>query len=217
MIIKRSALRTQVRAEILNRMRAGAVSPGEQINEVQLAYELGVSRTPLREALIALEGEGQIASVSGRGFQYKPLSASEITDLAPVIATLEGLALKLTAPADRRELGVQLAAMAEDFAATQAEAALVNARDQEWHQLMLSRCPNQHLLGIIENVRATIHRYEALLIADEQIIERRTEEHASVAARLIEDDLDGAKAWLTRNWLEGLARILRAAPSADEV
>lgn len=129
MVIKRSALRTQVREEILNRMRAGAVSPGEQINEVQLAVELGVSRTPLREALIALEGEGQIASESGRGFQYKPLSAAEINDLAPVIATLEGLALELTAPQDRRELGVALAALAEDFADTEAEHALVSTRD----------------------------------------------------------------------------------------
>ena len=54
MVIERRALREQVRDELLNRMRTGAVRPGEVINEVQLAPEIGVSCTPLREALIAL-------------------------------------------------------------------------------------------------------------------------------------------------------------------
>ena len=62
MAIERKNLRSQVRDELLARMRAGLVRPGEGINEVQLAAELGVSRTPLREALIALESEGQITS-----------------------------------------------------------------------------------------------------------------------------------------------------------
>lgn len=58
-IERRTTLRSQVREELLGRMRSGDVRPGQSINEVQLAAELGVSRTPLREALIALESEGQ--------------------------------------------------------------------------------------------------------------------------------------------------------------
>src|SRR5215469_8782888 len=96
MAIERKTLRSQVREELLERMRAGDVRPGESINEVQLAAELGVSRTPLREALIALESEGQIESENGKGFRFVPLSAREFEELAPIMATLEGLALEVT-------------------------------------------------------------------------------------------------------------------------
>ena len=96
MVIERRNLRSQVRDELLARMRSGLVQPGEGINEVQLATELGVSRTPLREALIALESEGQIESENGKGFRFVPLSAQEFEDLAPVMAALESLALELS-------------------------------------------------------------------------------------------------------------------------
>src|SRR6478735_2319718 len=96
MAIERRTLRSQVREELLARMRSGEVSPGESINEVQLAAELGVSRTPLREALIALESEGQIESENGKGFRFVPLSAREFEELCPIIVTLEGLALDLS-------------------------------------------------------------------------------------------------------------------------
>ena len=104
MAIERKNLRSQVREELLARMRP-ARQPGEGINEVQLATELGVSRTPLREALIALESEGQIESENGKGFRFVPLSASEFRDLAPVMAALESLALELSPPEELQRIG----------------------------------------------------------------------------------------------------------------
>lgn len=211
MIIKRSALREQVRDEILHRMRTGAVKPGERINEVQFAAELGVSRTPLREALIALEGEGQIDSVSGRGFRFLPLSTTELTELAPVIATLESLALDLTDPTVLPGIGERLRRLAENFADESVRLALLNQRDDEWHQLMISGCRNTRLLAVIENLRAAIHRYEALYIPDEQVVARRSQEHLAVAEALVEGDLIEAKQALMTNWVEGTNRLLQGA------
>lgn len=211
MVIKRSALRAQVREEILHRMRTGAVRPGEQINEVQLAAELGVSRTPLREALIALEGEGQIASESGRGFRFLPLSATELVELAPVLSTLEGLALELSDVDDLHRIGTQLQSLADDFADESAEHAILNQRDDTWHRLMLSVCPNQRLRAVIENVRATMHRYEALLVNDDQLIDRRAEEHSAIARCLTDGDVEGAKVALAQNWAGGTQRLLEVA------
>jgi DNA-binding GntR family transcriptional regulator len=207
-VIRRSALRAQVRDEIVRRMRTGVVSPGEQINEVQLAAELGVSRTPLREALIALEGEGQITSESGRGFRFLPLSATELAELAPIMSTLEGLALDLSDIDDLRAVGAQLKELADGFADESVEHAVLNQRDDEWHQLMLSVCPNARLVGVIENVRATMHRYESVLVADEQQVARRSEEHAAIAAHLIAGDVPAAKDALAQNWSGGTQRLL---------
>ncbi|MDL9979439.1 GntR family transcriptional regulator [Microbacterium sp. ASV49] len=213
MAIERKNLRSQVRDELLARMRAGVVEPGEGINEVQLAAELGVSRTPLREALIALESEGQIESENGKGFRFVPLSKSEFEELAPIMAALEGLALEVTPRQALPGIGAQLAKLAAEFDQELVEHSLVVTKDDEWHHLMLSACPNARLLEMIESVRGAIHRYESLLVPNDATIERTAAEHAEVARCLIDGDIRGAVAALRVNWMHGTQRILDNASS----
>ncbi len=213
MAIERKNLRSQVREELLARMRSGAVQPGEGINEVQLAGELGVSRTPLREALIALESEGQITSENGKGFRFMPLSASEFEDLAPVMAALESLALELSPLDELRPIGARLAQLAAEFTQERAEHSLVVTKDDEWHAIMLSACPNRRLLDVIESVRGSFHRYESLLVPNDVMVERVAAEHAAIAACLAEGDVPGAVEALKVNWLHGMRRILDNASS----
>lgn len=215
MSIKRKNLRSQVRDELLARMRSGAISPGEGINEVQLAAELGVSRTPLREALIALESEGQIESEDGKGFRFMPLREREFEELAPIMATLEGLALALSPREVLRELGVRLSELAAEFDQELVEHSLVLAKDEEWHELMLSACPNTRLLALIKNLRGSVHRYESLLVPDDVMIERVSAEHAEIARNLIAGDIPGAAAALEINWTRGSQRILETARRAN--
>jgi DNA-binding GntR family transcriptional regulator len=211
MTIERRNLRSQVRDELLARMRAGLVQPGEGINEVQLAAELGVSRTPLREALIALESEGQIESENGKGFRFVPLSKSEFEDLAPIMASLEGLALELS-PADALPaLGERLAKLAAEFDQEVVEHSLVISKDDEWHGVMLSACTNARLLALIESVRGAFHRYESLLVPSDAVIERVAAEHAEIARNLVAGDLPGAIEALRLNWMHGMQRILDSA------
>jgi DNA-binding GntR family transcriptional regulator len=214
MAIERKNLRSQVRDELLARMRSGEVAPGEGINEVQLAAELGVSRTPLREALIALESEGQIESENGKGFRFVPLSAREFEDLAPILASLEGLALELSQPDDLRALGVRLGTLAAEFDQEVVEHALVISKDDEWHALMLSACPNMRLLSLIESVRGAFHRYESLLVPDDVMIERVAAEHAEIARHLTEGDVASATRALRDNWIHGMRRILDNSSSS---
>lgn len=213
MAIERKNLRSQVRAELLQRMRTGLVQPGEGINEVQLAGSLGVSRTPLREALIALESEGQIESENGKGFRFAPLSASEFRDLAPVMAALEGLALELTPPEALPAIGSRLKEMAEAFAEELVEHQLIITKDDEWHSVMLSACPNSRLLSVIESVRSSFHRYESLLVPENVLVERVAAEHAEIARRLEDGDVRGATEALKLNWMMGMQRILDNASS----
>ncbi len=214
MAIERKNLRSQVRDELLARMRAGDVAPGEGINEVQLAAELGVSRTPLREALIALESEGQIESQNGKGFRFVPLSASEFEELAPIMASLEGLALELSPVDELRTLGDRLGALAAEFDQEVVEHSLVISKDDEWHAVMLSACRNERLLALIESVRGAFHRYESLLVPDDVMVERVAAEHAAIARHLSEGDVPGAIAALRDNWIHGMRRILDNASSS---
>lgn len=214
MAIERKNLRSQVRDELLARMRSGDVAPGEGINEVQLAAELGVSRTPLREALIALESEGQIESENGKGFRFVPLSAREFEDLAPIMAALEGLALELSPLDELRALGIRLGELAAEFDQEVVEHALVISKDDEWHAVMLSACPNERLLTQIESVRGAFHRYESLLVPDDVMIERVAAEHAQIARHLADGDVPGAIAALRDNWIHGMRRILENSSSS---
>ncbi|GAA4360269.1 GntR family transcriptional regulator [Microbacterium rhizosphaerae] len=213
MAIERKNLRSQVRDELLARMRSGIVQPGEGINEVQLAAELGVSRTPLREALIALESEGQIESENGKGFRFVPLSKHEFEDLAPIMAALEGLALELSPVDELQELGARLARLAADFDQEVVEHSLVISKDDEWHSIMLSACTNRRLLALIESVRGAFHRYESLLVPSDAVIERVAAEHAEIARNLVAGDIPAAVAALRVNWMHGMQRILDNASS----
>jgi len=213
MAIERKNLRSQVRDELLARMRAGLVQPGEGINEVQLAAELGVSRTPLREALIALESEGQIESENGKGFRFVPLSKREFEELAPIMAALEGLALELSPVEKLADLGRRLAELAAAFDQEVVEHSLVITKDDEWHAIMLSACTNRRLLALIESVRGAIHRYESLLVPNDAMIERVAAEHAAIARCLAAGDVPGAVEALRINWLHGMQRILDNASS----
>lgn len=214
MAIERRTLRSQVREELLARMRSGEVEPGEGVNEVKLAAELGVSRTPLREALIALESEGQIESEGGKGFRFRPLSRNELGELAPIMAALEALAVELSDPAKLAALGSRLATMAAGFTQEVAEHALVIRKDDEWHGVMLSACPNTRLLELIASTRQAIHRYESLLVPGEAMVERVAAEHALIAERLIAGDVPGAIAALKLNWINGMQRIIDSTDRA---
>lgn len=208
MTIVRQTLRSQIRDEILRRLEDGIYASGDPINEVALASNLGVSRTPLREALIGLETEGQIESEIGKGFRFAVLSAAEFLELGPIIATLECLALDLTDPADLIRLAPQLLAMAADFSADLATLQEVTARDEQWHHLLLSACPNQRLLGLVSSLKRAGHRYEFEVVDAHAIIRRSAAEHEAIAKSLLADDLAGAKQALRTNWQHGFERIV---------
>jgi len=214
MTIERRTLRSQIRRELLDRMRRGEIRPGENINEVQLAAELGVSRTPLREALIALESEGQIEQQDGKGFRFRPLSRDELRALAPILAALEGLAIELIPTDQLRETGLKLADAAAEFDQSLVQHALVIAKDDAWHETMIAACPNILLLGMIANTRRAIHRYESILVPAEAMIDRVAAEHALIASCLIAGDVAGAQAAVRDNWINGVTRTIDNADRA---
>lgn len=211
MVIERRSLRSQVKVEILARMRDGRVSPGEAINEGELAAQLGVSRTPLREALIALEYDGQIDSEAGRGFKFLPLSIDELVELGSILAVLEGLAIEQSDPETMAKLGAELLERARDFGDDVAPLRVVNTRDQEWHELMISACRNKRLVEMIGSTRTAFVRYESHLVSEDLEVGRVVAEHIAIAEALIAGDTKLAGLRLKSNWKSGAQRISAAS------
>lgn len=208
MVIRRQTLRSQIRTELLQRLRDGTIEAGSGINEQQLAEELGVSRTPLREALISLETEGHIESELGKGFKFALVGVTEFKELAPVIGALECLALELTPAAYLAEAAPKLKRLAEEFPAEVATHHEIIERDEAWHDLLTAGCPNERLLALLASLKGAVHRFEFEVVPSDAMINRVAAEHTAIADRLLADDLPGAQAALKANWVNGLARVI---------
>ncbi|MFE3454479.1 GntR family transcriptional regulator [Nonomuraea sp. NPDC059194] len=215
MPIDRRPLREQIREELLSRLDRGDFAAGTDINEVALATELGVSRTPLREALITLAGEGVLESNQGRGFRFAPVSRKEFRELCEIVAALESLALDLSDPAYLREIAPELLRLARDFPDRIAEQQIIERHDDEWHDLLLSGCRNERLLDLITSVKAGMRRYAHLLAGDETPLEREAAEHRRVAELLMAGELAQASEALRGNWVNGMERMMSHIPAPE--
>jgi DNA-binding GntR family transcriptional regulator len=99
MAIQRLSLRDQVRDELAGWLNDGRLKPGQRLEEERLARAMGVSRTPLREALASLARDGLVDAVPHRGFRVPALSVEVVRDLYPIIGSLEALAVRLSGSA----------------------------------------------------------------------------------------------------------------------
>jgi len=215
--IERRPLREQVKDEILELLGQDRLRTDEPINEIWLAEEVGVSRTPLREALISLEREGIITSERGKGFRFAPIGARELRDVTAILTSLESLALELSPPEHLTKIAPRLLREARAFSAPQAPHGTIERYDDAWHDLLLSGCPNSRLMDLIASQKLTLHRYERVLVPDEEILQRAAEEHELIAQHLLDGRLEDAVAALKANWTSGMDRILERLAEGGDV
>ena len=202
-IRKRSA-RAQAREILIEEMMRGTLAPGERLNETVLAKSLGVSQTPIREALLWLEGKGYVTSRADRGFFVKALSMSEVEGIYPVLADLEVLALS-TVASFPDELLDRLDAINRKFRRSRAERSI--DLDNEWHSLLLSGCGNTYLTGCIERVRDDAHRYENLFFRDGGNIDDSCAQHDEIVALLRDGNRRAACETLRNNNMHGVETL----------
>ena len=105
--IVRHPLGDQVYLQLLQRIERGDLPTGSKLRDVAIANELGVSRTPVREALVRLAREGVLSAEPGRGFRLPPMSPAELRDIGSILAALEPLALEQSAEPSAEQLGRQ--------------------------------------------------------------------------------------------------------------
>lgn len=208
MTIRRVSLREQVKDEILARLASGTLVPGASINEVQLASELNISRTPLREALIALQRDGVIASEAGKGFSWAPVSVREFREIVPIIAALESLALSETPIEALTAVASELLTRAKAYREELAVHSELISADDAWHGIFLQVCPNRRLVELIGREKTALHRYERLVVRDDAIVHRVAQEHEAIAQHLLDGDKDAAITALRENWLNSRDRLV---------
>lgn len=214
--LSRANVSEQVAAAVRAMIVDGRLAEGERINEVRLSESLGVSRTPLREALSRLAAEGAIASAPGLGYRVRPLTLEELEQLYDIRPILDPEGLRRAGLPDARRLR-RLEQLNRAFAGERdAEAAI--ALDDQWHLELVGACPNKVLIEMIQHIMLRTRRYELALMRETANVERATGDHDLILAALGKGDLEGACAALKQNMQSGRGPIVAwlAARSGKE-
>jgi len=185
----------------------GRLTPGARINEVHLCASLGVSRTPLREALMRLVAEGAVVSKARFGFYVSELTLSEFEQTYAIRQLLDPEALRLAGLPTDKQLA-RLVAMNEKLSQTSDPASII-ARDNAWHLELVSSCPNRILIGLIEQFIDRGRRYELALMRERRNVERTLRDHDDILTALQQGDLNRACESLRINMESGKEPIRR--------
>jgi len=218
-VISRPTLSGEVYETLLDWIMEGELRPGEKLLDSELAERLGVSRTPVREALRRLEDRGLVETAANRWTRVTFISMDEVERTYPIIWSLEELAVELAFPRLSR---AELARMAElnrelEAALASRDPVLASRTDARFHQVFIERSENPELIDLIAHLKLKLRRLEVLhfevyLVASESI-----REHAEFIAALENGtDPEPGRRLLRRNWQGSLARLRQAMASQTE-
>ncbi|GAW91651.1 GntR family transcriptional regulator [Calderihabitans maritimus] len=174
----------------------GTLKPGERLMEVQLAEEMGVSRTPVREAIRKLELEGFVVMVPRKGAYVAGISIKDIADVFEIRAALESLAAGLAAERiteeELEELERLLVQVAECTESNDLEKLI--EIDTRFHDILYKASRNERLVQIISNLREQIQRFRSTSLAFPGRMKETLEEHKKIVEALSERNVALAQA-----------------------
>jgi len=174
----------------------GTLKPGERLMELQLAEDLGVSRTPIREAIRKLELEGLVVMIPRKGAYVAGISIKDIADVFEIRAALEslaaGLAAKRITEPEIKELYRSLEKVAE--ASQEGDFEKVVQSDTELHDLIYKASRNGRLVQLINKLREQIQRFRSTTLSYPGRIKQTLEEHEKLVKAISQGDSSLARA-----------------------
>jgi len=210
-MFERKPLRQHVQKEILARLADNRLAAGTRINESHLSAELGISRTPLREAMLGLESTGFLASDMGRGFMVPALSRPEFQQCQAILHKLAPYALSLAQPlptARIMELNNLLgrARMRVTQPGPEQGGAVADLVFR-WSYLSVAGCPNQVLMADVNRLEALSRRYWREAVAHSFAPDAMLASYSELYDLLRTNQLDQA----VEHWARHLARFAAEA------
>ena len=152
----------------------GELEPGERLMEIHLADRLGVSRTPIREAIRKLELEGLVVMIPRRGAIVASITEKDLKDVLEVRRTLEVMAAEIAC--DRlAEAGEEFRKLKDSDDYTSLAAA-----DVKFHDIIYAATDNQRLISILNNLREQMYRYRLEYLKDTHSHEKLDGEHQAI-------------------------------------
>lgn len=172
----------------------GELKPGERLMEIHLANKLGVSRTPIREAIRKLELEGLVTMIPRRGAEVAQITEKNLKDVLEVRRALDALCAELACERITDEEKEQLKKACIDFeeATRTKDSAIIAKTDVVLHDIIVVATGNERLVQLVNNLSEQMYRYRFEYIKDESQHDRLIEEHRVIYESIMNKDCETA-------------------------
>ena len=179
----------------------GELQPGERLMELQLASQLGVSRTPIREAIRMLEQEGLAVTVPRKGAEVARMTLKEMEDVLEVREALDELAVRIACEKITPDQIVRLKETGQSFAESTKNGNLkaLAENDEAFHDIIYAATENQKLINLLENLRQQIYRYRVEYLKNIRNYPALIQEHNEIIAALEAGDKEAVASAMYRH------------------
>ena len=217
----------QVYARLRDLIVQGLLAPGSRIVETEIATRLGVSRTPVREALQRLQQEGFVMGSPGAQqsrLTVAPLTRDDVHELLDIVGALEGIGARgaaLSSPADRRNLVRELRTLNAEFhrlgKSTPIDHGTLYDVDQQFHRRIVETGAGPRLLALHDAVKPQAERYIRMYISMlASDIRSSVNEHDIITSAIDESRADDAERAVEVNWRHAADRLSKVIEQAGE-
>ena len=204
----------------------GEFKPGERLMEIQLANKLGVSRTPIREAIRKLELEGLVIMIPRKGAEVADITEKSLRDVLEVRKALEELAVQLACEKITQEELEELEKAGENFKKVlnrSKDITEVAEADVRFHDVIYMATDNQKLIHLLNKLREQMYRYrleyikdadkrQILMVEHEHILKALTLRHIQEAKMAVREHIDNQEITILKNLKEQENDIQRKVP-----
>ena len=187
----------------------GELKPGERLMELKLANKLGVSRTPIREAIRKLELEGLVIMCPRKGAEVAEITEDALRDVLEVRGALEELAMALACERIEKPDIIKLKRAAENFSAvlTNDDITKIAEADVAFHDIIYMATKNKRLIQLLNNIREQMYRYRVEHLKRKECYAQLVREHKEMIVAIEEGNKELAVE-ITRNHISNQAQTV---------
>ncbi|NOY23917.1 MAG: GntR family transcriptional regulator [Acidobacteria bacterium] len=206
--IRPEPLRQIVYKDLLNRIVTGELAPGAPVRDTGISEDMGVSRTPVREALLRLSRQGLLVNLHHRGFVVSEMTADVVRGTYPMVWALECMALRESPELPTATLS-RLHRINEALENSRDRIEKRIALDEQWHEVLLSRYENRRMKDAIAELKAVVRRYEFGYMRDTELMSHSVSDHARLLKIIEEKGLPAAVPILEEHWRYSMENLLK--------
>lgn len=209
-----NSLRVKVFNQIEDKILCGEYKDGDSLNELKLSKELGVSRTPVREALMQLELEGLIKTVPNKGALVVGISEKDIEDIFAVRIRIEGMAAKLCAENATPEQITQLQKNMDlqEFYMIKGDIEQIRGLDDEFHKLIYSASGSRPLRFMLSSFHNYLKHARDISVHTDDRAEKSVSEHKAILQAIKNKDGELAELLIVHHIRNAKNNLFEHAP-----
>lgn len=209
---ERKSLGQHVFENLKNAIVKGDMPPGGRLIESRLAETLGISRTPVREAIHKLEREGYLKKLSRGGFSVLGLSREDVDETFGIRSVLESYAARLATEKHRtndlKPLEKKIKLYQKHLDSNDLDA--LPKINTEFHDLLYALSRSPKLIHMINNLRDQIYRFRQLILKNEKLAKMSNEDHKDMLERIRQRDADGVERLVREHLARGRKAVMES-------